>query len=75
MIIQGIDKYCELLLVTLLALSLSVGCFAAGLHEGSAAADSVSLPGEVYVLTADDLHDYNINTFDDILEIIPGVSF
>lgn len=75
MIIQGIDKYCELLLVTLLALSFSVGCFAAGFHEGSAAADSISLPGEIYVLTADDLHDYNINTFDDILEIIPGVSF
>ncbi len=75
MLIRGIDKYYELLLVTLLALSLSVGCFAAGFPEGSVAADSISLPGEVFILTSDDLQDYNINTFDDILEIIPGVSF
>lgn len=42
---------------------------------GSVLADSLSFPGEVYVLTADELADYNINTVEDILEMLPGLSF
>ncbi len=41
----------------------------------SFASDSLALAGEVFVITAGDLADYNINTFDDILEVAPGVSF
>lgn len=37
--------------------------------------DSLSLAGEVFVLTDEELRDYNINTFDDILEIAPGAQF
>jgi hypothetical protein len=46
----------------------------AGAFEGSLAADSLVLPNEAFILTRDDLAEYNINTLHDILEILPGVS-
>ncbi len=34
---------------------------------------SLAFPGEVYVITAEQLKNYNINTFQDILDLLPGV--
>jgi hypothetical protein len=35
---------------------------------------SLAFPGEIYVITSEQLNTYNINTFDDILELLPGVN-
>lgn len=40
----------------------------------SAAADTLSLPGEVFVLTAEEMARFDINTIEDIIEHLPGVS-
>jgi outer membrane receptor protein involved in Fe transport len=40
----------------------------------SASADSLALPGEVFVLTAEDLARLDINTIEDIIALLPGVS-
>jgi hypothetical protein len=40
----------------------------------SAAGDTLALPGEVFVLTADELARFDINTIEDIIEHIPGAS-
>lgn len=42
---------------------------------GSIASDSLLMPTETWVLTRDDLIEKNIHTLDDILRLIPGVSF
>lgn len=42
---------------------------------GSVLADSLAFPGETYVITSDELSRYNINSIEDILEILPGVSY
>jgi hypothetical protein len=39
-----------------------------------AAGDTLALPGEVFVLTAEELARFNINTIEDIIEHLPGVS-
>ncbi len=38
-------------------------------------ADSLYMPGEVFVITASELAQYNINTLEDILDLLPGVSY
>ncbi|MCK4236246.1 MAG: Plug domain-containing protein, partial [Candidatus Krumholzibacteria bacterium] len=58
-------------LVTL-AVASSVRVSAEGLN-GSIAGDSLLFPTEVFVITREDLIDYNIHTLDDILELLPGV--
>jgi len=40
----------------------------------SAAGDTLALPGEVFVLTAEELARFDINTIEDIIEHLPGVS-
>ncbi|MCK4548647.1 MAG: TonB-dependent receptor plug domain-containing protein, partial [Candidatus Krumholzibacteria bacterium] len=40
----------------------------------SAAGDTLALPGEVFVITAEELTRYDINTIEDIIEHLPGVS-
>ena len=40
----------------------------------SAADDTLSLPGEVFVLTAEEMARFDINTIEDIIEHLPGVS-
>jgi hypothetical protein len=41
---------------------------------GATPPDSLSFPGDVLVITRDDLSEYNIHTLDDILRLVPGVS-
>ncbi|MBN2071438.1 MAG: TonB-dependent receptor plug domain-containing protein [Candidatus Krumholzibacteriota bacterium] len=43
--------------------------------EGSVLSDSLLFTGEFYVITAEDLAAWNINTVEDILEMVPGVAF
>jgi outer membrane receptor protein involved in Fe transport len=40
----------------------------------SAAGDTLALPGEVFVVTAEELARFGINTIEDIIEHLPGVS-
>jgi outer membrane receptor protein involved in Fe transport len=40
----------------------------------SAAGDTLALPGEVFVVTAEELARFDINTIEDIIEHLPGVS-
>ncbi|HMA76431.1 MAG TPA: TonB-dependent receptor plug domain-containing protein [Candidatus Krumholzibacteriaceae bacterium] len=75
MLAGQINKYFVYIPAILWVMSLTGISSAGEIPEGSVVSDSLSLPGEVFVLTAEDLRDYNINTFDDILEIIPGVSY
>ncbi len=42
---------------------------------GSMADDLQVFPNEVLVITAEELAEYNINTLDDILALLPGVNF
>jgi len=41
---------------------------------GAMSADSLSFPGEVLIITREDLSEYNIHTLDDVLRLIPGAS-
>ena len=41
---------------------------------GATQADSLALPGEVLVITKEDLSEYNIHNLDDILRLVPGIS-
>ncbi|MDZ7860112.1 MAG: Plug domain-containing protein [Candidatus Krumholzibacteriota bacterium] len=75
MLAGQINKYFVFIPAILSVMSFPCISSAGELPDGSVVSDSLSLPGEVFVLTAEDLRDYNINTFDDILEIIPGVSY
>ncbi|MBN2185443.1 MAG: TonB-dependent receptor [Candidatus Krumholzibacteriota bacterium] len=43
--------------------------------DGSVLSDSLAFSGEVFVVTSEELVDYNINTVEDILEMLPGVTF
>jgi len=58
-----------------MTLAAAFGVRAGSPSEHSFYSDSLALRGEVSVIPAGDLADYNINTFDDILEIAPGVSY
>ena len=49
--------------------------YGAGMEGSFEAADSLALPGEVYVIESDYLQRLNIDTLDDILQIVPGASF
>ncbi len=40
----------------------------------SAAGDTLTLPGEIFVITAEELARFDINTIEDIIEHLPGVS-
>jgi hypothetical protein len=40
----------------------------------SAAGDTLALPGEVFVITAEELAQFDINTIEDIIEQLPGVN-
>jgi hypothetical protein len=40
----------------------------------SAAGDTLALPGEVFVITAEELARFDINTIEDIIEHLPGVN-
>jgi hypothetical protein len=42
---------------------------------GSAASDSLIMPTEVFVITREDLAQYNVHTLDDVLRLLPGVVF
>lgn len=42
---------------------------------GSVLGDSIAAAGEVFVLTNDQLRHYNINTLEDVLDMLPGVSY
>jgi hypothetical protein len=44
-------------------------------ETGSVLADSLAFPGEVYVLTSDQLAGRVINTVEDILDLLPGVTY
>ena len=37
--------------------------------------DSLAFPGEVLVITREDLSEYNIHTLSDILRLVPGISY
>ena len=41
---------------------------------GATQADSLAFPGEVLVITKEDLSEYNIHNLDDILRLVPGIS-
>jgi hypothetical protein len=41
---------------------------------GATSADSLSFPGDVLVITRDELSEYNIHTLDDILRLVPGAA-
>ncbi len=43
--------------------------------RGSVLADSLAFPGEVFVLSSDALADRRINSLEDILDLLPGVSY
>jgi outer membrane receptor protein involved in Fe transport len=53
--------------------ALSVMMFLA-VDGGTAPADSLSFPGDVLVITRDDLSEYNIHTLDDIIRLVPGAA-
>lgn len=42
--------------------------------SGAMPPDSLAFPGEVVVITKEDLSEYNIHTLDDILRLLPGIS-
>ncbi|MBU8921532.1 MAG: Plug domain-containing protein [Bacteroidales bacterium] len=46
-----------------------------GSFHGSVVADSLAFPGEVFVISSDELADRRINSLEDILDLIPGVSY
>jgi len=56
------------------ALALAALLFLAGADAGATVPDSLSSPGDLLVLTREDLADYNIHTLDDILRLVPGAS-
>jgi hypothetical protein len=68
-------KYHKTVLFLIPLLLAAPAAVAEVLPGSSIASDSLTIPGEVYTVGAEYVRRLNINTFDDILEIIPGVSF
>ena len=64
----------RLVLVLALAL-LAPRCLFSGEPPGSIAGDSLLVPTEIFVLSREDLIERNIHTLDDILQLLPGVTF
>jgi hypothetical protein len=67
------------LLLSALALLVPAGGFGseASRYGGAylaAAGDTLALPGEIFVITAEELARFDINTIEDIIEHLPGVS-
>jgi hypothetical protein len=66
------------LVVSLIICSVSSsGTAVAGPFSGpfASTSDSLTFPGEIFVITADELARYDINTLEDIFKLIPGVSY
>ena len=68
--------YITLLTTAIVSFSLKVDTAdARTFPDGSILSDSLAFSGEVYLVTSEELADYNINTVEDILELLPGVTF
>lgn len=59
--------------LSVLFLTATATCVYAQDHDGVSAVDTLLFPNEVFVITAEELAGYNVNTLEDILEILPGV--
>jgi hypothetical protein len=59
--------------IAILCLALPASALAAVELPGSIAGDPLLMPTEVFVLTRADLIERNVHTFDDILQLLPGV--
>ncbi len=70
-----ITGYCKLAgLILLMWWAAAAECRAAAGSDYSASSDSLLMPGDIYVIEWEYLRRLNIDTFDDILQIAPGVS-
>ena len=70
-----ITGYCKLTALTLLICwAAAADCRAAAGAGYSASSDSLVVPGDIYVIEQEYLSRLNIDTFDDILQIVPWVS-
>jgi len=62
--------------IVVLALALlAPRCLLSGEPPGSISGDSLLVPTEIFVLSRADLIERNIHTLDDILQLLPGVTF
>jgi hypothetical protein len=59
--------------LSVLFLTMTATCVSAQDHDVVSAGDTLLFPNEVFVITAEELAGYNVNTLEDILEILPGV--
>ncbi len=59
--------------LAVLFLTVTATCVSAQDRDVVSAVDTLLFPNEVFVITAEELAAYNVNTLEDILEILPGV--
>ncbi|MBD3180444.1 MAG: TonB-dependent receptor plug domain-containing protein [Candidatus Latescibacteria bacterium] len=70
-----IKGYHKAALMAILVISAAAGNGRGVIRPGSSlSSDSLSIPGEIYVIESEKLRRLNIDTFDDILQIAAGVS-